>query len=323
MPNHSLRLTVLSLALLTLVGCASGPELQSDKTTPAVFKTIPESNITTLRKNIPTEAIVFDVLAHPDASQPLDVRIPGPAGTMTGSWASGGGNNALVESTSGVALGGNIGGALLALGAATAYHNGHPAAGDRREGFMPVLNAPTLDLFRPLTPEEQARSLNNQDPLIKEEVGLIMAIRNGHEDKTCDFGPCTMLLNNFKAGEKPVYYGLRYEGRMQVTMGHGGLQETDPLPSLRAPEGVPIGDNGFIRFGIDPLTGWANVLPGLLPDNAYWSQDKQAALLAKYPPAAGWYAVFDTPVQGGKPGEVLWTVMKGGKVVSTARLVMP
>jgi len=323
MKTHSLHLTIVSMALLALGGCASGPEIQTGKTTPAVFKTIPDRNIAAIRKAVPTQAILLDVLSHPDAPQPLDVHIPGPAGTLTGSWASGGGNGALADGTLGLIAGGPIGGALMALGAATAYHDSHPAAGDRRAGVMPVLSEPTLDLYRPLTHDEQATPLNDQTPLIKEEVGLIMSIRDGHEDKTCDFGPCTMLLNNFKAGEKPAYYGMRYEGRMQVAMGHGGLQETDPLPSVRAPSGVPIGDNGFIRFGIDPLTGWANVLPGLLPDNAYWSQDKMAALLVKYPVAANWYAVFNTPVQGGKPGEVLWTVMKGGKVVSTARLVTP
>lgn len=312
-----------SLSLLALAGCAIGPEIQSGKMTPAVFKTIPERNLAAIRKTVPSQAILLDVLAHPDAPQPLDVHIPGPAGTMTGSWAPGSGNNALVASTAGISLGGNIGGALLALGAATAYHDSHPEAGDRREGVMPVLNEPTLDLFRPLTPTEQATPLLQQDALLKEEAHLIMAIRDGHEDKTCDFGPCIMLRNNVEPGQAPVYYGMRYEGRMQESIGHGGREETDPLPSLRAPAGVPMGDNGFITFGIDPLTGWANVLPGLLPDNAYWSQDKMAALLAKYPPAADWYAVFDTPVDGGKPGEVLWTVMKGGKVVGTARLVTP
>jgi hypothetical protein len=311
------------MALLALGGCASGPEIQTGKTTPAVFKTIPDRNITTLRKNVPTEAIVFDVLAHPDAPQPLDVHIPGPAGTMTGSSAPSNGNAALADSTLGLTAGGPIGGILMLLGAATAYHDSHPAPGNVREGVMPVLSEPTLDLFRPLTPEEQAIPLKQQKALFKEEVGLIMAIRDGHEDKTCQAGPCAMLLNNFKAGEKPSYYSLRYQNPTLLGMGDGGIQVTDKAPMLQAPAGVPIGDNGFIGFGIDAWTGWANVLPGLLPDNAYWSQDKMAALLVKYPPAANWYAVFNTPVQGGKPGEVLWTVMKGGKVVSTARLVTP
>lgn len=323
MSNTSLRLLALSLAALSLAGCASGPELQHGKNTPAVFKSIPARNIAAIRKVSPTQAILIDVLANPQAPQPIEVHIPGPAGTLTGSWTPGHGNDAIILNSVGLNLGGNIGGALMAAGAAVAYHDTHPAAGDRRTGVLPVINEPTLDLYRPLTAEEQATPLTQQKALIQEEVGLIMAIRNGHEDKTCDFGPCTMLLNNFKPGEPPVYYAMRYEGRMQVSMGNGGFQETDPLPSLRAPSGLPIGDNGFITFGIDPLTGWANVLPGLLPDNAYWSQDKMAVLIAKYPPAANWYAVFDTPVQGGKPGEVLWTVMKGGKVVATARLVTP
>jgi len=318
-----LRPAALSLWVLVLAGCATGPEIQSGKTTPAVFKTIPARNIAAIRKAVPTQAILLEVLAHPGAPQPLDVHIPGPAGTMTGSWASGDGNDALVDTTAGLALGGKIGGALLALGAATAYHDNHPKPGDRREGVMPVLDEPTLDLFRPLTPEEQATPLSDQKALLKEEVGLIMAIRNGHEDKNCDFGPCAMLQNNYTSGEPTSYYNLHYENPGILYIGSGGIQVTDRAPQFDAPAGLPIGDNALITFGIDSWTGWANVLPGLLPDNAYWSKDKQRALLAKYPPAAHWYAVFDTPVDGGKPGQVLWTVMKGGKVVGTARLVTP
>ncbi len=322
MKKPFLRLSAFSLVLLSLAGCASGPEIQTGKTTPAVFKTIPERNLAAIRKSLPTQAILFDLLAHPDAPQPLDVHIPGPAGTMTGSWAPGGGNSALAATSMGLGIGGQIGGALLALGAATAYHDSHPAAGDRREGLMPVLSEPTLDLYRPLTPEEQATPLTQQKALLKEEVGLIMAIRDGHEDKDCDFGPCAMLRNNLKAGEPPVYYSLRYENPGILYVGGGGVQVTDRRPSLEAPAGVPMGDNARITFGIDSWTGWANVLPGLLPDNAYWSQEKMDALVAKYPPAARWYGVFNTPVPG-KPGEVLWTVMQGGKVVGTARLVTP
>ena len=323
MPIPTLRLAALSIALVILAGCASGPELQTGKSTPAVFKTLPERNVAAIRKTRPTQAILIDMLAHPQAPQPLVVPIPGPAGTLTGAWVSGDGLNAVALSSAGLNIGGNIGGALMALGAATAYHDNHPAAGDRRDGVMPVLSEPTLDLYRPLTPEEQATPLTEQKALIREEIDLIMAVRDGHEDKTCDFGPCIMLLNTLKPDEKPTYYAMRYKGRMQSVLGHGGFEMSDPLPSLRAPSGVPIGDNGFITFGIDPWTGWANVLPGLLPGNAYWSQDKMAALLAKYPAASHWYAVFDTPVEGGKPGEVLWTVMKGGNVVGTARLVVP
>jgi len=50
---------------------------------------------------------------------------------------------------------------------------------------------------------------------------------------------------------------------------------------LQAPAGLPIGDNGFIGFGIDAWTGWANMLPGLLPDNAYWSQDNMECIMLK------------------------------------------
>jgi hypothetical protein len=100
MKTHSLRLTVLSMALLALGGCASGPEIQTGKTTPAVFKTVPEGNIAAIRKSVPTQAILIDVLANPDAPQPLDVHIPGAAGTLTGSWASGGGNGAMADGTS-------------------------------------------------------------------------------------------------------------------------------------------------------------------------------------------------------------------------------
>ena len=155
---------------------------------------------------------------------------------------------------------------------------------------------------------------------MKEEVDLIVAIRNGHPEPQCEHVPCYALQATYKPGPL-AYHTFRPEDPALRYTGQGGLQVTDKKPTFEAPAGLPIGDNGYINFGIDSRAGLANILPGLLPDNAYWSQAKMAALVAKDPAAAHWYAVFNTP-DPAHPGQVLWTVMHAGQVVDTAQILI-
>jgi len=215
--------------------------------------------------------------------------------------------------------GGPIGGLALALGALTAgSHEVH----DVRLGVMPVVSEPTLDFYRPLTALDRSIPLRKQSALYDEEVGIIAAV-NHTKVSMCLRTPCIHFNVTYSAGAVPVeYQALPFNsGGIRQLPGGFSVELIDGVKY--APNGLPIGDNGYMVFGIDHPSGLALVLPGVLPGNAYYSEAKLAALTARDPAAANWYAVFNTPVQGGKPGEVLWTVMKGGKVVGAARLVAP
>lgn len=325
---------VLSASLGALGGCASSPTptYQSGRDTPADFQSIPSSNMEILKNKVPTQYLAMSVFSHPGANAPIEVHLSSPPGTMTaevktvhGGGGQAGRNSALSSVDMGLITGGPIGGLLLAIGTAQAVHNRGTVTIEKnvRQGVMVVPSEPTLDLYRPLTPEERSIPLDKQDAILQEEAGLIVAIRDGHPyTKNCEYKHCYKVLQTYKNGAEPSWYDFLPENASLISIGNGGIQFFDKDAAKQVPHGLAVGDNGFINFGIDSLSGWADVLPGVLPDNAYWSQEKMADLIKRDPAAAHWYAVFNTPVPGGKPGDVVWTVMHQGKVVGTGKIVL-
>ena len=312
---------VLSAAVL-MGGCA-GPELQKGRTTPAVFEKIPASNLSAIRKAKPTLALVLDVIGQPAGQKtPVTVRLSQPGGTLSGGYETGNKLSALSDVTLGIGIAGKIGGALATMGTAEAIAANNPGSMGRRLGFLPVVSEPTLDFYRPLTKEEQAIALLKQQALFSEETGLISAVRHGVVPKQCDFGPCIDLLATYSPNAPEARYTFRPENPALLSVGDGGTLMTDRAERFKIPDGLPVGDNGFIQYGIDLYSGMAVVLPGVLPGNTYYSEEKLADLVKRYPAAAHWYAVFNQPTPGGKPGQVTWTVMREGQVVGTGEIVV-
>lgn len=316
-------LMMAGLSSAFLMGGCAGPVVQTGRTTPAVFNTVPKSNLAVIQKNNPTLALALQVMEIPPGKPShVIVKLSEPNGTLNGGYQTGNKLNALADVSLGIGIAGKIGGALATVGTAEAVAANNPASMGRRLGVLPVVSEPTLDFYRPLTKEEQSVPLLKQHALFSEEIGLISAVREGVVPKQCDFGPCIDLLATYTADAPAARYTYRPENPGLRGVGDGGVEVTDRAERFKIPAGLPVGDNGFIQYGIDVYSGMAKVLPGVLPGNAYYSEKKLADLVKRYPAADNWYAVFNQPTPGGKPGQVTWTVMRQGRVVGTGEIVV-
>lgn len=326
-----LHLAAALAAALALGGCASAPApytFQNGRNTPADFHgDIPANNLTFLTNNTPTQAIALHTIEHPGETAPYVVKVPGPAGTLHADVASN--HEGAGLTAAGINAGGLAGAVVSAIGVATAAKD-HMQQEEHwvRLGFMPVVAEPTLDFWRWPTAQELATPLTEQGPLLAEEREIIRVVGGDYPVPTCGAsGPCVRVLTVYRSGD-PVQTTVLHFGKTKATAryvmrfaGSGNLLRHNAQEAQDAPNGVPIGDNGIVQYGIVGTSGLAYVVPGVLPDNAYWSQAKMAALVAKDPAVAHWYAVFNTP-DPAHPGQVLWTVMHAGKVVGTAQIVV-
>lgn len=322
--KKTIMITGLAVAAL-MSGCASAPQnaaqsLQRMKEGAGLptnhVDSFSEREIAALAKQRPTEAFLLSVLASP--SKTVKLQMEGAAGVIP---VQGEGEpthqqkmSGLGAVSSGIAVGGKLGAASIVSG--LLMDSGKEA---RREGFMPTTTEPTLDFYRPLTPEERQTPLNQQASLYQEELNLLAAILDGKQ-ASCFGVPC-MKINwshlHTGAWHQQDFYD--YPAAFDPT--HGGFLVTNDYVANFAEKALPVGDNGFMQLGIDPETGWAIVQPSMLPDNAFYSIEKLDALVKRHPFAANWYAVFNTPAPDGKFG-VVWTVVHQGKIVGTGEIAM-
>jgi hypothetical protein len=311
-------------AAMSLGGCGAIPQNASaglagaiqGNDLPVQPKALSAQTRQTIAEQLPTQALLLDVLDHPGTS--VTTRVPPLKGTLRGkAEVAGNGNAALAANAAGVAAGGNIGGVAQALGALVA---GNHSVNNVRTGFMADISEPTLDFYRPLTEKEKATPVRLLGSLYDEELGIVAALNDG-KSQMCMRTPCVDMKIQFGPNSPEIGIQLVPYNSGAIAHGPGWFQLVAPDEKLHAPDFLPIGDNGNILFGIDPNAGMALVLPGVLPQNAYFSEEKLAALVAKDPAIANWYAVFNTPKPGSKHGEVEWTVARGGQVIGRGEIV--
>ena len=317
---------LLVAALAALGGCASVPQnaAQSfarmqgaaDSLPTEPKSTLSQSDLHALAAQLPTEALLRMVLQSQDG-KPVILKLAQPAGYMPGA-----DEGALTQEqrdarlaavTAGVSAGGRIGGATVIAGLLIGVGNN-----TERYGVMPVVNQPTLDFYRPLTPSEQKMPLRGQSALYQEELDIIAALHDGRQ--TSCLGVQCMKIDWKPLGDHSWAHQNLYDYPL-MRVGEGGFFFRSNWVAQFSPKGVPVGDNGLMALGIDSSTGWAVVLPSMLPDNTYFSPEKLAALARKYPQIGHWYAVFNAPVSPGS-SKYVWTVMHEGKIVGTGVITM-
>ena len=316
------RAGILALALgaAALSGCATGPQnaqqtlagIASSNATVVRPAPVTAQLIDKIAVQRPTQAMLLDVLRAPATEHDVAVSIPGPAGTLVGTQASARHARG-IEGAGAVAVGGKLG---VFMGV-TALLMGD---GSTRTGTLPVLTEPTLDFYRPLSAAELQTPLQGQGPLFQSEVDVVSALHNG-KPATFMGSPCLDLhFDHFAPGAGTVLHFFRYS-RANVVQGPGYFIVHDSYGAQFAQKGLPIGDNGYILFGIEPDEGMAFVQPGELPNNAYFSVSKLQLLEKKDPDIRNWYAVFN--VAGGKKPGTQWAVVHDDKLVSMAHFVVP